>query len=382
MANAATVFEPDAAPESWAASYAANGYLLVRGLLDPERAIEPLKDSYTSLVDAMGYVFLSETLPDALGDYGGQPFPLRFATMLGASGGLALHHLDPVLNIFVDHFQYRRDLPTSQIPEVFACIRHARVLDVLEALLGPEVLASPIYHVNVKLAQRHLQEVESVAKASGQDNPTVERFYNFQVGKTDWHMDAVSGLSDSHHSRIANAWIPITEATPENGCLMVVPGSHTGEVRDPQPEHADVLTERAVTLPMRPGDVLFLDNKVLHSSTPNTSDADYRFAFNFRYVQAGQTGGRPFLPGFVARSRSAPESELHNPFVWSTMWDRALTYRVKHGVPYSYGALRDGDVSEDQARAITEHWRRRAPDPRGWLRLEQTDDAPLPAVSW
>ena len=128
--------------------------------------------------------------------------------------------------------------------------------------------------------------------------------------------------------------------------------------------------------------MLFLDNKLLHSSTRNTSADDYRWAFNFRYVQAGQTAGRPFLPGFVARSRSAPESELHNPFVWSTMWDRALTYRVKHGVPYSYASLREGTVNEDQARAITEHWRRRAPDPQGWLRLEQSEEAPLPAVGW
>lgn len=380
MAIAPTISTAGEVPESYAASYASDGYLLVRGLLDPERDIAPLKKAYTSLIDAMGYVYLSETCPDALADYDAQPFPLRFATMLGASGGTALHHLDPVLNIFVDHFQLRRDLPTAQTPELFAGIRHCRLLDVLEAVIGPEIVASPIYHVNVKLAPRHLAEVERVAKASGQDNPTLEKFYNFQVGKTDWHMDAISGLRDSHDSRIVNAWIPLTEATPDNGCLKVAPGSHTGAVYDVKDEQA--MAERAVTLPMRPGDVLFLDNKLLHSSTPNTSDGDYRWAFNFRYVQAGQTAGRPFLPGFVARSRSAPENELHNPFVWSTMWDRALTYRVKHGVPYSYASLREGTVSEDQAQAITEHWRRRAPDPRGWLRLEQAEEAPLPAVGW
>ena len=379
MANEPTTFTADAAPEDYAASYAADGYLLVRGLLDPDRDIAPLTKAYTSLTDAMGYVYLSESYRDALADYDAQPFPVRFATMLGASGGLALHHLDPVLNIFVEHFQYRRDLPTAQIPEMFACIRHGGVLDVLEALLGPEVIASPIYHVNVKLAQRHLAEVERIAKASGQDNPTLEKFYNFQVGKTHWHMDAISGLCDSHESRISNAWIPLTEATPENGCLMVVPGSHTGNVYDPADQ--EELAERGLVLPMRPGDVLFLHNKLLHASTQNTSDAAYRFAFNFRYVQAGQTAGRPFLPGFVARSRSAPDSELHNPFVWSTMWDRALTYRVRHGVPYSYASLREGTVNEDQARAITEHWRRRAPNPQGWMRLEQAEEAPLPAVA-
>ena len=378
MAYAPTTFTADAPPEEFAASYASDGYLLVRGLLDPERDIARLREAYTSLTDAMGYVYLSESCPAALADYPAQPFPRRFATMLGASGGLALHHLDPVLNIFVDHFQYRRDLPTAQIPEVFACIRHRRVLDVLEALIGPEILASPIYHVNVKLAQRHLAEVERVAKASGQDNPTIEKFYNFQVGKTHWHMDAKSGLRNSHDSDIANAWIPLTEATPENGCLMVAPGSHTSGVYDPDDDQE--MAKRAVILPMRPGDVLILHNKLLHASTPNTSDDNYRWAFNFRYVQAGQAEGRPFLPGFVARSRSAPESELHNPYVWSAMWDRALTYRVKHGVPYSFTALHEGRVSEDQAHHITEHWRRRAPDPSGWLRVEQYEEAPLPAV--
>ena len=380
MMTEPTIFAADAAPESYAASFATDGYLLMRGLLDPRRDIDPLRESYSSLIDAMGYVYLSETWPDALADYDAQPFPLRFATMLGASGGTALHHLDPVLNIFVEHFRLNRDLPTAQIPELFACIRHCRVLDVLEAVLGPEILASPIYHVNVKLAQRHLQEVEAVAKASGQDNPTLEKFYNFQVGKTDWHMDAISGLRDSHDSRIVNAWIPLTEATSDNGCLAVAPRQPYRRGVRPERPGGDGRTRGApADAPRRrvvPGQqaVAQLDTQHQRRRLPLGVQLSLR---------AGRADGRaPLSAGLVARSRSAPESELHNPFVWSTMWDRALTYRVKHGVPYSYASLREGTVNEDQARAITEHWRRRAPDPQGWLRLEQADEAPLPAVGW
>ena len=365
--------------DSLASRYATDGYLLVRGLLDPQRDVRYLKDSYTALIDALAYVYLTETLPAALDGYAAQPFPRRFATLLGASGGAAMHHLDPVLNIYLEHFRLRRDLPAAQTPELFASIRHPRLLDVLEQLIGPEIFASPIYHVNVKLAQRHLREVEEAAKASGQDNPALEGFYNFQVGKTDWHMDAISGLSDSHASRIVNAWIPLTEATAENGCLMVIPGSHTMGVRgEPFPEG---FAEGAVTIPMSPGDVLFLDNKLLHSATRNTSAGDFRWAFNFRYLPVGETSGRPFLPGFVARSRSAPERELRNPYLWSTMWDRALTYRTAHGVPYSYLALRAGEISREEAARITDHWRRLAPDPRGWLQLGAGNGAARRAAS-
>ena len=312
-------------------------------------------------------MYLSENYPTALERYAELPFARRFATMLGASGGAAMHHLDPVLNIYLDNFQWRRDLPSAQTAELFASMRHPRLLEVLEALIGPEIVASPIYHVNVKLAQRHLQEVEAVAKASGQDNPALEGFYNFQVGKTDWHMDAISGLRDSHDSHIVNAWIPLTEASAENGCLTVIPGSHTSGVhKEPFPEGFDA---DAVTIPMSPGDVLFLDNKLLHSATQNTSADDHRWAFNFRYLRVGETSGRPFLPGFVARSRRAPDSELHNPYLWSTMWDRALTHRMQHGVPCSYQEVREGKLSVEESEAITARWRHLAPDTLSWLRL-------------
>ena len=351
--------------------YAADGYLLVRGLLDPDRDLGPVRQAYTRLIDALAYVYLGENCPEARAGYDPLPFPQRFAVAVGASGGGLLHHLDPLLNIYLDSFQWRRDLPTGQLPELFATIRNSRILDVLESLIGPEILASPIYHVNLKLAQRHLAEVERVAKVAGRDNPALEGFYNFQVGKTDLHMDATSGLPNSHASRIANAWVPLTEATPENGCMQVVPGSHRHGIRwGPFDEQTQ---GRAQSIPMSPGDVLFLDNKVLHGATRNTSADDLRWALNFRYLPVGEESGRPFLPGFVARSRSAPPTELTNPFVWSTMWDRALTHRVEHALPYAYGMLKEMTVAE--AERISSHYRRLAPGVHGWLGLGTTNGA-------
>ncbi len=95
----------------------------------------------------------------------------------------------------------------------------------MEVLIGPEIAASPIYHFNLKLAPDHLKLADRVAEVVGADL-SKEGFYTFQVGKTGWHMDAASGIKDSHESEIVNAWIPITHATEKNGCLVVIPGSH------------------------------------------------------------------------------------------------------------------------------------------------------------
>ena len=120
---------------------------------------------------------------------------------------------------------------------------------------------------------------------------------------------------------------------------------------------------------MEPGDIVFLDNKCLHSSITNTSKEDYRWAYNFRYLKIGQASGRPFIPGFVARSHSAPETELRNPHIWSTMWVRCLDYLAEEGIPTSYDGL--SKMGLEEAKKITKHWNDLCPNPDSWLRLGQ-----------
>ncbi len=72
--------------------------------------------------------YLIETNADALDRFDEMSLPERFAMSLGASRGTVLHHLDPVLNIFVPTFQWRKDLPDARIPEMFALMCHPKVL--------------------------------------------------------------------------------------------------------------------------------------------------------------------------------------------------------------------------------------------------------------
>ena len=48
----------------------------------------------------------------------------------------------------------------------------------------------------------------------------------------------------------------------------------------------------------------------MHSSLPNLSE-NIRWSLDLRYNPIGQPTGRAWFPGFIARSKSKPESEMN-----------------------------------------------------------------------
>ncbi|MDA0336213.1 MAG: phytanoyl-CoA dioxygenase family protein, partial [bacterium] len=125
---------------------------------------------------------------------------------------------------------------------------------------------------------------------------------------------------------ILTVWFSLTDASIEHGCLQVFPGSHRRGLlhhckRPLGLSVADPLlpTEAPVPLPMKPGDVLFLTQLTCHSSLANVSD-EVRWSFDLRYQPIGKPTGRPAFPGFVARSRANPASELRDPVAWERLW--------------------------------------------------------------
>ena len=90
------------------------------------------------------------------------------------------------------------------------------------------------------------------------------------------------------------AWIAVDDADPENGGMVVVPGSHRLDIVCPEEsdasqsftaEHVEPpegMKERAVTL--KAGDILFFNGSVIHGSYPNTSEDRFRRALICHYV--------------------------------------------------------------------------------------------------
>ena len=88
---------------------------------------------------------------------------------------------------------------------------------------------------------------------------------------------------------MVTAWIALNEASVENGCMFLIPGSHReGPVvhfkrRDWQICDDQVQTERVVAAPLRPGGVLLFDS-YLHHGTPANASPRRRRALQFVYV--------------------------------------------------------------------------------------------------
>lgn len=90
-------------------------------------------------------------------------------------------------------------------------------------------------------------------------------------------------------------WIALDDATPENGCLKMLPGSHTSVCRKASGVNDDKFVNRmdegavdeakAVTLPVKAGGAVFFHDLTLHSSLPNVKKTD-RWALISTYRNA------------------------------------------------------------------------------------------------
>ncbi len=65
-------------------------------------------------------------------------------------------------------------------------------------------------------------------------------------------------------------------------------------------------------LPVKRGGGVLFHKMNLHRALPNRSSG-LRWSMDLRYQPTGQPTGRPAFPGFVARSRANPDSELKDP---------------------------------------------------------------------
>jgi non-haem Fe2+, alpha-ketoglutarate-dependent halogenase len=146
-------------------------------------------------------------------------------------------------------------------------VRHARILDAVEDLYGPDLLCWS--------SSFFIKEEESPAYVS-------------------WHQDSTYwGLS---RPDIVTAWVAFTSAAAANGAMQVIPGSHRWEQvphRDTFAKHnlltrgqeiaVEVDPAQAVRLDLEPGEMSLHHVRLVHGSPPNTSP-DRRIGYAIRYL--------------------------------------------------------------------------------------------------
>ncbi len=96
---------------------------------------------------------------------------------------------------------------------------------------------------------------------------------------TPWHQDWYYWFGSPKTS----VWIALDDATPDNGCLKLVPGSHKMSFRNIKDEGEGLVNridEKQIQgLPIvdgkvNRGDVVFFTDRTVHASHPNTAGAD------------------------------------------------------------------------------------------------------------
>ncbi|MEU6662122.1 phytanoyl-CoA dioxygenase family protein [Streptomyces sp. NPDC046821] len=105
-----------------------------------------------------------------------------------------------------------------------------------------------------------------------------------------WHQDKAF-FDIPLGTPVVGVWIALDEATLDNGCMHVLPGTHTeGPVvhfqrRDFQICDTEVQVHRDTAVPLPPGGVLFFDG-LLHHGTPPNLTTTRRRAVQLHYVPA------------------------------------------------------------------------------------------------
>lgn len=290
------------------AQFESEGYVVVDDVFSPEQDLDAAIAEYDQVLDRLANELhaagaLTSTFPDLA-------FSARLAGIYAETGKVYAKYFD----LSLPQRGVRHDTPFWTGPAVFALLRHDSLLDRLESLIGPEIYANPVQHI------RLVPPVDRVPKDSTTGEPLLVT--------TPWHQDNGVVTEDADETQLITVWFPLLDVTEELGCLMVVPGSHRegllthcggGRLRVPEQL---VDANRARALPMRRGSVLFMHRRTLHSALPNRS-AEVRRSFDLRYQPVGQPTGRDAFPGFVARSRRDPSSELRDAAAWTALWVEA-----------------------------------------------------------
>jgi ectoine hydroxylase-related dioxygenase (phytanoyl-CoA dioxygenase family) len=275
-----------------------HGYVILHGFFD-EPDLAPFIAEYEQLLDRVARAWMVEG--SVRDDLAGLPFNERFPRLTHEYG----RPYSPFFDISLPS-RFNAGTPIHLGDAVFDLLVHPRLLDAVEALIGPEIYVNPMHRVRIKPPERWVHG----------------HIRNGQTAASLWHQDQAAALPEADETDMVTVWCPVTDALEEHSCMRVAPGVHHAPMLDHQPGMwfaPSELPSEPVTLPMRRGDVLLLHRRTPHASTPNVSD-QVRVSFDFRYQPIDQPTGRPFFPGFVARSRRHPERVCVDAAAWRQSW--------------------------------------------------------------
>jgi len=272
-------------------AYERDGFVILKDFLTPGDTSGVVSE-YEQIIDgrakaAVAAGNLSSTFAD-------EPFGTRFVKLAAVV---------PDITRGLDIMQVRG-------PEMFKFLHNPKMLDVMESIFGPELLCSPVQHVRI-VPPTAVMKSQSAGAAYA------------------WHQDYAVLWPEADGHLIGGFWIPIVDATLENGCLEVIPGSHKlGPLPHRKVSEVETVPEAVpkvapTPVPVKAGDAILLRNYILHRARVNSSNG-IRWSLDLRYQHPYTPTGRPYYPSFLVRSKMKPEAVQNDFEQWSRNWEFAL----------------------------------------------------------
>jgi phytanoyl-CoA hydroxylase len=238
----------DTADGAFVEHFATHGFALLAGALDPEE------------VAAVN----TEALRLCRGDYGDVRYGWSDKPEDAAGEpGESLSDEEVLRRYLCIHYPHKVSQPARE------ALEHPRIVDALVKVIGP----------NVKAMQSML-----FIKSEGKPGQA-------------WHQDEF--FIPTRDRSLTAAWIALDDATVENGCLWVLPGSHQPGIiypdRDQDDERFDCSIEAfdfpytdddAVPVEMPAGAAVIFNGYLLHRSLPNSGKHGFRRALANHYMSA------------------------------------------------------------------------------------------------
>jgi ectoine hydroxylase-related dioxygenase (phytanoyl-CoA dioxygenase family) len=161
------------------------------------------------------------------------------------------------------------DTPHFHEPALLEFLLSAEALDLVEPLIGPDIL---------------LWSSHFICK-----DPFTGR-------ATPWHEDSAYWNGRvSQYNKIVTIWLALDRSNKENGCMRVIPGSHTNGFSEYEAvdkklntfgsQIKDIDDSRAVYFELEPGECSLHDGRLIHGANANTSPYR-RCGYTMRYMAA------------------------------------------------------------------------------------------------